>query len=141
LPCSGTACSAWIAHAKARQYPDKVLVCRYPEDTAVRNKPIALNAAVRMLHQLRIPFEWIGVADAEDLFHPGLLAMVDYRFRTTGAGVVQSGVQLMNFSSDPSQLSLPGGSLSRARRWWRAHATAWWRASNVLEYFKWFHPG
>jgi glycosyltransferase XagB len=104
----------------------------------VHNKPIALNAAVEMLHELRIPFEWVGVADAEDLFHPDLLRMVDARFRTTGAGIVQCGVQLMNFSSDPRALPLPPGPLGRLRRWWRAHASAWWRAANVLEYFKWF---
>jgi glycosyltransferase XagB len=130
--------TAAIAHAKAREYPGRVLVCPYPEDTDVHNKPIALNAAVDMLNQLGIPFEWVGVADAEDLFHPDLLRMVDYRFRTTGAGIVQGGVQLMNFSSDPRELPLPAGLLRRARRWWKAHVSAWWRAANVLEYFKWF---
>jgi glycosyltransferase XagB len=130
--------TAAIAHAKAREHPDKVLVCPYPEETEVHNKPIALNAAVEMLHELQIPFEWVGVADAEDLFHPELLRMVDSRFRTTGAGIVQCGVQLMNFSSDPCALPLPAGPLARVRRWWKAHASAWWRAANVLEYFKWF---
>ena len=24
------------------------------------------------------------------------------------------------------------------RRWFAAHASAWWRVANVLEYFKWF---
>jgi cellulose synthase/poly-beta-1,6-N-acetylglucosamine synthase-like glycosyltransferase len=130
--------TAAIAHAKAREHPGKVLVCPYPEETEVHNKPIGLNAAMEMLHDLGIPFEWVGVADAEDLFHPDLLRMVDYRFRTSGAGIVQCGVQLMNFSSDPRALPLPSGRLARLRRWWRAHASAWWRAANVLEYFKWF---
>jgi cellulose synthase/poly-beta-1,6-N-acetylglucosamine synthase-like glycosyltransferase len=78
------------------------------------------------------------VADAEDLFHPELLRMVDYRFRATGAGIVQCGVQLMNFSADPRGHALPPGPLPRLRRWWRTTSTAWWRAANVLEYFKWF---
>jgi glycosyltransferase XagB len=130
--------TAAIAHDKAREHPGKVLVCPYPEETEVHNKPIGLNAAVELLHELQIPFAWVGVADAEDLFHPDLLKLVDYRFRTTGAGIVQCGVQLMNFASDPHALPLPSGRLARARRWWKAHASAWWRAANVLEYFKWF---
>jgi cellulose synthase/poly-beta-1,6-N-acetylglucosamine synthase-like glycosyltransferase len=130
--------TAAIAHDKAREHPGRVLVCPYPEQTEVHNKPIGLNAAVEMLHELQIPFAWVGVADAEDLFHPDLLKLVDYRFRTTGAGVVQCGVQLMNFASDPHTLPLPSGRLARARRWWKAHASAWWRVANVLEYFKWF---
>jgi hypothetical protein len=52
-----------------------------------------------MLRELRLPFEWVGIADAEDLFHPHLLRMVDYRFRLTGAGIVQCGVQLTGFSA------------------------------------------
>jgi putative flippase GtrA len=130
--------TAAIAHDKAREHPGKVLVCPYPEETEVHNKPIGLNAAVEMLHELQISFAWVGVADAEDLFHPDLLKLVDYRFRTTGAGIVQCGVQLMNFASDPHSLPLPAGRLARARRWWQAHASAWWRVANVLEYFKWF---
>jgi cellulose synthase/poly-beta-1,6-N-acetylglucosamine synthase-like glycosyltransferase len=130
--------TAAIAHDKAREHPGKVLVCPYPEETEVHNKPIGLNAAVELLHELQIPFAWVGVADAEDLFHPDLLRLVDYRFRTTGAGIVQCGVQLMNFASDPRTLPLPAGRLARVRRWWKAHASAWWRVANVLEYFKWF---
>ena len=130
--------TAAIAHDKAREHPGKVLVCPYPEETKVHNKPIGLNVAVKLLHKLQIPFAWVGVADAEDLFHPDLLKLVDYRFRTTGAGIVQCGVQLMNFASDPHTLPLRSGRLARARRWWKAHASAWWRVANVLEYFKWF---
>jgi cellulose synthase/poly-beta-1,6-N-acetylglucosamine synthase-like glycosyltransferase/putative flippase GtrA len=130
--------TARIAHAAARRNPDRVLVCPYPEDTEVHNKPIGLNRAVRMLHELDVPYEWVGIADAEDLFHPALLRMVDHRFRTTGAGIVQCGVQLMNATTDPAALPVPAGPLGRVRRWWRAHASGWWRAANVLEYFKWF---
>ena len=130
--------TAAIANAKAREHPGRLLVCRYPEDTATHNKPIALNAALRMLDRTGVPYEWVGVADAEDLFHQDLLRMVDHRFRATGAGIVQCGVQLMNFGSDRNALPLPPGRLARVRQWWRAHTSAWWRASNVLEYFKWF---
>ena len=130
--------TARIAHAAARRDPERVLVCPYPEETPVHNKPIGLNRAITMLHDLDIPYEWVGVADAEDLFHPELLRMVDHRFRTTGAGIVQCGVQLMNATTDPDTLPLPPGPLGRTQRWWRAHASGWWRAANVLEYFKWF---
>ena len=130
--------TAAIAHDMARRYPGKVLICPYPEETEVHNKPIGLNAALEMLGELRLPFAWVGVADAEDLFHPDLLRLVDYRFRTTGAGIVQCGVQLMNFASDPHSLPPLPGPLARPRRWWKAHASAWWRVANVLEYFKWF---
>ena len=130
--------TAAIAHAKAAEYPGRVLVARYPEDTDVHNKPIGLNAAVRLLEEMQIDYEWIGIADAEDLFHPRLLRMVDYRFRRTGAGIVQCGVQLMNFSAHPSQVPMPAGRLPRLRRWLRANASGWWRAANVLEYYKWF---
>ncbi|NYF59490.1 glycosyltransferase [Micromonospora purpureochromogenes] len=130
--------TAAIAHATAARYPGRVLVAPYPEDTDVHNKPIGLNAAVRELTRLGVRYEWIGIADAEDLFHPALLRMVDYRFRRTGAGIVQCGVQLMNFSADPRTLPLPAGRLPRLRRWWRANSSGWWRAANVLEYYKWF---
>ncbi|MFC4147608.1 glycosyltransferase [Micromonospora mangrovi] len=130
--------TAAIAHAKAARYPGRVLVAAYPEDTEVHNKPIGLNAAVRELDRLGVHYEWIGIADAEDLFHPDLLRMVDYRFRRTGAGIVQCGVQLMNFSADPRTQPLPAGRLPRLRRWLRANASGWWRAANVLEYYKWF---
>ncbi len=130
--------TAAIAHAMAARYPEIILVCRYPEHTDTHNKPIGLNAAVTMLHERGVDYEWVGVADAEDLFHPELLRMVDYRFRVTGAGIVQCGVQLMNFSSDPRGHALPDSRFPRLRRWWRANTTAWWRTANVLEYFKWF---
>jgi cellulose synthase/poly-beta-1,6-N-acetylglucosamine synthase-like glycosyltransferase len=130
--------TARIVHDKARQYPGRILVCAYPEDNPVHNKPIGLNAAIECLDQMGVLFEWVGVADAEDLFHPELLRVVDHRFRQTNAAVVQSGVQLMNFNADPSAVPRPRGPLVRLRRWWRANTTGWWRAANVLEYFKWF---
>ncbi len=131
--------TAAIAHRAAAAYPGRVLVAPYPEDTDLHNKPVGLNAAMRMLVERGDPFEWVGIADAEDLFHADLLRLVDYRFRRTGAGIVQCGVQLMNFSAHPADLPLPSGvALPRLRRWWRAWSTGWWRAANVLEYFKWF---
>jgi putative flippase GtrA len=78
--------TAAIAHGKAREHPGRVLVCPYPEQTEVHNKPIGLNAAVEMLHELDISYAWVGVADAEDLFHPGLLKLVDYRSAPPGRG-------------------------------------------------------
>ncbi|WP_199224348.1 glycosyltransferase family 2 protein [Serinibacter arcticus] len=56
----------------------------------------------------------MGVFDAEDEVHPQLLRLVDERFATTGADVVQGGVQLMNIE------------------------TSWWSLRNVLEYYFWF---
>jgi cellulose synthase/poly-beta-1,6-N-acetylglucosamine synthase-like glycosyltransferase len=130
--------TARIAHAKAREHPHRVIVCRYPEDHPVHNKPIGLNRAIECLQELKIPFEWIGIADAEDVFHPDLLSTVDDRFRHTDAGIVQCGVQLMNFSADPAHLPASSSRCGRLRRWWRATSSGWWRAANVLEYFKWF---
>lgn len=130
--------TAEIAHSQARRFPGRVLVCPYPEDTDVHNKPIGLNAAVELLNELQIPYEWVGVADAEDLFHPDLLRMVDYRFRRAGAGIVQCGVQLMNFGAEPAAVPPSRGLLPRVRRWLRANTSGWWRAANVLEYFTWF---
>lgn len=102
-----------IVRAKVQRYPGRIMVVEYP-DTAIHNKPIGLNAALRVLQELNHPWQWVGIADAEDLFHRDLLRLVDYRFRQTGAAVVQAGVQLMDFEN------------------------SWWRAANVLEYYKWF---
>lgn len=130
--------TAGIAHDVALRHPGRVIVCPYPEDTPVHNKPVGLNAAVRLLEEMGVRYEWIGIADAEDVFHPDLLRLVDYRFRVTGAAIVQCGVQLMNFAAHPHAVQRPAGRLSGLRRWWKAQASAWWRAANVLEYFKWF---
>lgn len=91
-----------------------------------------------MLKDRNLHVDWIGIADAEDVFHPGLLNLVDYRFRSTRAGIIQCGVQLMNFSADPRAHGLPTGQMPRLRRWLYAVGTGWWRVANVLEYFKWF---
>ena len=56
----------------------------------------------------------VGVFDAEDEVHPGLLRLVEARFEESGADVVQAGVQLMNVH------------------------TSWWSVRNCLEYYFWF---
>jgi cellulose synthase/poly-beta-1,6-N-acetylglucosamine synthase-like glycosyltransferase len=153
-----------VAQEWAERHPGKIRLVRYPEDTDVHNKPIGLN---RALHDLAAEgvddWDWVGVLDAEDLLHPELLTMIDYRFRMTGAGIVQAGVQLMNFSARHRTLPLPPSSREQAwrerhgpdaepsarraalwraerrlRRWWSANCSAWWRSANCLEYFKWF---
>jgi cellulose synthase/poly-beta-1,6-N-acetylglucosamine synthase-like glycosyltransferase len=58
--------------------------------------------------------EIVGVFDAEDEVHPGLLRLVEARFEEAGADVVQAGVQLMNIQ------------------------TSWWSLRNCLEYYFWF---
>ncbi|MEU5979868.1 glycosyltransferase [Streptomyces sp. NPDC047315] len=74
-----------------------------------KNKPKALNTALPHCRG-----DVVGVFDAEDQVHPELLAHVDHAFTTTGADVVQGGVQLINFHS------------------------SWYSLRNCLEYFFWF---
>jgi cellulose synthase/poly-beta-1,6-N-acetylglucosamine synthase-like glycosyltransferase len=74
-----------------------------------KNKPRALNGALPYCRG-----EVVGVFDAEDQVHPLLLEHVDHAFRSTGADVVQGGVQLINFHS------------------------SWYSLHNCLEYFFWF---
>ncbi|MFJ6299496.1 glycosyltransferase [Streptomyces griseoviridis] len=74
-----------------------------------KNKPRAMNTALPHCRGAVV-----GVFDAEDQVHPELLAHVDHAFRTTGADVVQGGVQLINFHS------------------------SWYSLRNCLEYFFWF---
>lgn len=74
-----------------------------------KNKPKALNTALPHCRG-----DVVGVFDAEDQVHPELLAHVDHAFVSTGADVVQGGVQLINFHS------------------------SWYALRNCLEYFFWF---
>jgi glycosyltransferase XagB len=159
-----------VAQAAAARYPHRICVVRYPESIPVHNKPIGLNAALVQLEAIGVwDWDWVGVLDAEDMLHPDLLTMVDYRFRKTGAGIVQAGVQLMNFSSAhrytplgenrmaarwkaraaakrtkrhavsvPAPIVFIGHRARLLRRWLAANTSAWWRAANCLEYFKWF---
>ncbi|MDX1885112.1 glycosyltransferase [Mycolicibacterium sp. 120270] len=74
-----------------------------------KNKPKALNTALRECRG-----DIVGVFDAEDDVHRGLLRLVEARFEESGADIVQAGVQLMNVQS------------------------TWWSLRNCLEYYFWF---
>jgi glycosyltransferase XagB len=93
------------AERVAARFPSIVSVVVDPDP---KNKPAALNIALP-----HATGDIIGIFDAEDEVHPDLLASVDTEFRATGADVVQSGVQLMNYDSN------------------------WYALRNVLEYY--FH--
>lgn len=96
-----------VADAAAARHPDRIEVV--VDSSVPKNKPKALNRALPYAHG-----DIVGVFDAEDDVHPELLRHIDSRFTETGAGVVQGGVQLMNFR------------------------TSWWALRNVLEYYFWF---
>ncbi|MFE4611592.1 glycosyltransferase [Streptomyces niveus] len=99
--------TAEVAERAAARDPARV---RVVVDTHLsKNKPKALNTALPHCNG-----EVVGVFDAEDQVHPELLAHVDHAFRSTGADVVQGGVQLINFHS------------------------SWYSLRNCLEYFFWF---
>jgi cellulose synthase/poly-beta-1,6-N-acetylglucosamine synthase-like glycosyltransferase len=99
--------TAEVAERAAASAPDRV---RVVVDThEAKNKPKALNTALPHCRGAVV-----GVFDAEDQVHPELLAHVDHAFRSTGADVVQGGVQLINFHS------------------------SWYSLRNCLEYFFWF---
>jgi glycosyltransferase XagB len=99
--------TAALAHEMADTYPGKVRVV--VDTNEVKNKPKALNSALPHCRG-----EVIGIFDAEDQVHPDLLNHVDHALRSTGADVVQGGVQLINFQS------------------------SWYALRNCLEYFFWF---
>lgn len=96
-----------VAEELARRAPERVRVIVDRHD--VKNKPKALNTALP-----HCTGEIIGVFDAEDQVHPKLLEHVDHAFRSSGAQVVQGGVQLVNFQS------------------------SWYSLRNCLEYYFWF---
>ncbi|WP_457148152.1 glycosyltransferase [Mycobacterium sp. URHB0021] len=96
-----------VAREAAARYP---YIVRVVIDYHLpKNKPRALNTALR-----RCRGDIVGVFDAEDEVHPGLLRLVEARFEESGADVVQAGVQLMNVH------------------------TNWWSLRNCLEYYFWF---
>ncbi|ARZ70199.1 glycosyl transferase [Streptomyces albireticuli] len=99
--------TAEVAERVAASAPNRVRVIT--DTHAAKNKPKALNTALP--HCLG---DVVGVFDAEDQVHPALLTHVDHAFRSTGADVVQGGVQLINFHS------------------------SWYSLRNCLEYFFWF---
>ncbi|NHI16075.1 glycosyltransferase family 2 protein [Microbacterium sp. CBS5P-1] len=96
-----------VVREAAARHPDLITVV--VDDSVPKNKPKALNRALAIARG-----DIVGVFDAEDEVHPGLLTVVDSKFQETGADVVQGGVQLMNFE------------------------TSWWSLRNVLEYYFWF---
>ncbi|WP_367732437.1 glycosyltransferase [Microbacterium sp. LMI1-1-1.1] len=96
-----------VVRQAAARHPDLIKVV--VDDSVPKNKPKALNRALQIATG-----DVVGVFDAEDEVHPGLLTVVDSKFQETGADVVQGGVQLMNFE------------------------TSWWSLRNVLEYYFWF---
>jgi glycosyltransferase XagB len=99
--------TADVAEAVAARHPDRVRVV--VDHNWPKNKPKALNTALPMCRG-----EIVGVFDAEDEVHRGLLRVVDRAFRAHDADVVQGGVQLVNFRSN------------------------WFALRNCLEYFFWF---
>jgi glycosyltransferase XagB len=99
--------TAGVAHRVASAAPGRVLVVT--DHNQQKNKPRALNTALPYCRG-----DVVGVFDAEDQVHPSLLEHVDHAFRSTGADVVQGGVQLINFHS------------------------SWYSLHNCLEYFFWF---
>jgi cellulose synthase/poly-beta-1,6-N-acetylglucosamine synthase-like glycosyltransferase len=96
-----------VAEEVARRHPGRVRVV--VDYSWPKSKPKALNTALPLCRG-----DAVGVFDAEDDVHPGLLAKVERQFCHTGAHVVQGGVQLMN------------------------HHSSWYSLRNVLEYFFWF---
>ena len=96
-----------VARAAAARHPGLIRVL--VDDSVPKNKPKALNLALQHCRG-----QITGVFDAEDEVHPQLVRRVDARFVTTGADVVQGGVQLMNAQS------------------------SWFALRNVLEYYFWF---
>jgi cellulose synthase/poly-beta-1,6-N-acetylglucosamine synthase-like glycosyltransferase len=96
-----------VAEQVARTAPGRILVVTDTNEN--KNKPRALNTALPYCRG-----DVVGVFDAEDEVHPLLLEHVDHAFRSTGADVVQGGVQLINFQS------------------------SWYSLHNCLEYFFWF---
>jgi len=96
-----------VALAAQRRHPGVVRVV--VDHSVPKNKPKALNTALATCSK-----QIVGVFDAEDEVHPGLLRLVDGRFTETAADVVQGGVQLMNIHS------------------------SWWSMRNCLEYYFWF---
>jgi cellulose synthase/poly-beta-1,6-N-acetylglucosamine synthase-like glycosyltransferase len=99
--------TAEVAHRIASHRPDLVRVIT--DTNPLKNKPRALNTALPHCRG-----DIIGIFDAEDQVDPRLLEHVDHAARSTGADVVQGGVQLINVHS------------------------SWYSLHNCLEYYFWF---
>lgn len=96
-----------VARAGAARHRNLVRVVM--DHNVPKNKPKALNTALAECRG-----DIVGVFDAEDDVHRGLLRLVEARFEESGADIVQAGVQLMNVRS------------------------TWWSLRNCLEYYFWF---
>lgn len=86
-------------------------------------KPRQLNHALEFLKEQAAANpgdtrrHYVGVIDAEDIVHSGLLLRVEALINQTNADIIQGGVQLMNVGSKLSQ---------------------WFQVHNVMEYYAWF---
>src|SRR5690242_1489436 len=77
--------------------------------TQPTNKPHGLNVGLAATS-----YDVVTIFDSEDDIHPDIFNVINTVMVTEGVGVVQSGVQLMNYDSN------------------------WYSTLNVLEYFFWF---
>jgi glycosyltransferase XagB len=96
-----------VAEAASRRHPGRIRVI--VDNSVPKSKPKALNTALPYCRG-----DVIGIFDAEDVVHEGLLAAVEHRFVTEDVSAVQAGVQLINFWS------------------------TWFSCHNALEYYFWF---
>ena len=99
--------TAAIAWKLANDVPGIITVA--VDSNPNKSKPSALNVGLQVCSG-----DIVGVFDAEDDISPHLLGAVVERFDTTGAAIVQGGVQLMN---------------TRSR---------WFSVRNCLEYYLWY---
>ena len=111
--CSDDYDTLRVARAVESTKPN-IRVIEYPlPPYAKPSKPKQLNYVFSQIKNE--DFSIIGVVDAEDTVHPGLMMHIDAAFRDLKVGIVQGGVQLMN------------------------HASSWFAMHNVLEYYRWFN--
>ncbi|MBC7707675.1 glycosyltransferase [Polaromonas sp.] len=102
-----------VAEAVANGNP-RLTVMRYPlAPESKPSKPKQLNYVLSQIADQ--DYTVIGVIDAEDSVHPELVARIDSAFNAREVGIVQGGVQLMNFDS------------------------SWYAMHNVVEYYRWFN--
>lgn len=111
--CSDDTETMRVAYETALQ-DRRITVMQYPLGANEKpSKPKQLNHVYQ--HIKDQDYTVVGIIDAEDTVHPGLLNKIDAAFADTSVGVVQGGVQLMN------------------------HDSSWYALHNVLEYYRWFN--
>ena len=99
--------TAQVAEEAAARHPGIIrVIVDYHEE---KSKPKALNTALEYSRG-----DVIGIFDAEDVVHPGLLRAVERTMLEDRSAAVQAGVQLVNFWSK------------------------WYTLRNTLEYYFWF---